>query len=335
VTTATHDTKRGEDTRARLAVVAELADEWAQQVTLWSRMLRARHAGSTEELPPDRNDEYVFYQLLLGAWPPELSSNDLDPARLDAFRERIEAAIIKSLREAKVHTTWAAPNKSYEDAMLEFIRFALDTSRTNAFLESFAAFQARIAPLGVHNSLVQIVLKLTVPGVPDIYQGGELWDFSLVDPDNRRPVDYAHRRRLLNVSRPAAEADSVASLLQTWQDGRIKLWVTSRLLALRRQRPALFSAGSYEPLLAEGPAAERICAFARQRQNDALVVAALLFPSRSPSAEEFADTRLSLAELAGRDWINLLDGNKIEASGGTLAASALFQTLPVAALVAA
>jgi (1->4)-alpha-D-glucan 1-alpha-D-glucosylmutase len=145
--TATHDTKRGEDTRARLAVLSEMPEEWAQQVALWSRMLRARSAGSPEASPPDRNDEYAFYQLLLGAWPPQLSGSELDPEEVHAFRHRIEGATTKALREAKVHTTWAAPNAAYESAVLDFIRYALDTSRTSPFLDSFSAFQQRVANL--------------------------------------------------------------------------------------------------------------------------------------------------------------------------------------------
>ncbi|MBA3517442.1 MAG: malto-oligosyltrehalose synthase, partial [Rhizobiales bacterium] len=225
LSTSTHDTKRGEDTRARLAVLSEVAEDWAQQVLLWSRMIRARSASSEGDAPPDRNEEYVFYQLVLGAWPPELAPGSLEAAGVDAFRVRIEGAMVKSMREAKVHTTWAAPNSAYEDAVLRFVRHALDASRTNPFLESLAGFQGRIAPLGIRNSIVQVVLKLTVPGVPDIYQGAELWDFSLVDPDNRRPVDYATRKKLLDAmdANGRSGRPDLASLLETWRDGRIKL----------------------------------------------------------------------------------------------------------------
>jgi (1->4)-alpha-D-glucan 1-alpha-D-glucosylmutase len=195
---------------------------------------------------PDRNDEYVFYQLLLGAWPAELSGGNSDSAGVDAFRQRIEGAMVKAMREAKVHTTWATPNSAYEDAVLSFIRYALDTSRANAFLDSFSAFQARVAPFGVRNSLVQAVLKLTLPGVPDIYQGAELWDFSMVDPDNRRPVDYAARRHLRDAQ--AGGGENLSVLLEQWQDGAIKLRLTSDLLKLRQRSPGLFRNGSYDAL---------------------------------------------------------------------------------------
>ena len=193
--TSTHDTKRGEDTRARLAVLSEMPDEWARQVQAWSRILRARRGDVEGTAPPDRNDEYLFYQLLLGAWPADLTGiEDPDPEKLRAFAERLEGAMVKSIREAKLRSTWASPNTAYEEAVLSFVRDALDVSRPNAFLSALSC-RSRNAwrELGVRNSLVQTALKLTLPGMPDIYQGAELWDLSLVDPDNRRPVDYGKR----------------------------------------------------------------------------------------------------------------------------------------------
>jgi (1->4)-alpha-D-glucan 1-alpha-D-glucosylmutase len=334
LSTSTHDTKRGEDARARLAVLAEVPDEWAQQVSLWNRMLRARHAGSSEEVPPDRNDEYAFYQLLLGAWPPDLLRGHLDPAGIDAFRPRIEGAMLKTMREAKVHTTWAAPNGVYEDAVLGFIRSALDTSRTNVFLDSFSAFVDRVAPLGVRNSLVQTVLKLTVPGIPDIYQGAELWDFSLVDPDNRRPVDYAVRKELLGRTPSAACTEALPTLLETWQDGRIKLELISILLRFRQRHPQMCGEGSYEALTAEGPAADRICAFARRCDGDVIIVAVSLFPSRGSDAASFEDTAIAVpAEVRARECLNLLDGRAIDVQDGTIQAATLFEVLPAAVIV--
>ncbi|HEX3994437.1 MAG TPA: malto-oligosyltrehalose synthase, partial [Acetobacteraceae bacterium] len=162
--TATHDTKRGEDVRARLAVLSEMPDEWSRQVHIWNRLLRARMGDLEGTASPDRNDEYMFYQLLLGAWPAELTS--LDPDATDAFAERIAAAMIKSLREARLHSSWAAPNAAYEDAAVAFVHLALDVSRPNAFLDTFLPFQKRVARLGVRNSLLQTVLKLTLPGMP-------------------------------------------------------------------------------------------------------------------------------------------------------------------------
>jgi (1->4)-alpha-D-glucan 1-alpha-D-glucosylmutase len=330
--TSTHDTKRGEDARARLTILSEMPDEWGEQVTLWSRMLRARGMDSPEDKPPDRNDEYVFYQLLLSSWPAELSTGDLNAARVDAFRKRIEGALIKAMREAKVHTTWAAPDAAYEEGVMRFIRYALDTSRTNPFLESFSGFQRRVAVLGARKSLVQTVLKLTVPGVPDIYQGAELWDFSMVDPDNRRPVDYQLRRTLLR----AEEQDrtELAELLENWRDGRIKLRLITDLLALRRREPRLFSLGTYAALDATGPHAERICAFARRDGDFALVVAALLFPTEADGAESWAKTVVSLPNgTAPGRWSELFSGREVAVNDGSIAAQNLFAVLPVTVLV--
>jgi (1->4)-alpha-D-glucan 1-alpha-D-glucosylmutase len=324
--TSTHDTKRGEDARARLAALSEIPDEWAARVAAWSRILRAPEAGSEERAPPDANDEYSFYQLLLASWPPELIEAIAEKP-LDALRQRIESAVIKSLREAKVHTTWASPEESYEGAMLGFVRRALDASRTNPFLESFAEFVCRVAPLGIANSLVQTVLKLTVPGVPDIYQGAELWDFSMVDPDNRRPVDYAVRRSFLNAGEPRPP---VAELLEKWPDGRIKQRIIADLLRLRAGYPLLFSEGTYEPVETSGPARDRVCAFIRRNGDLALLVAASLYPARQ---SEWAGTTLNLSEDSARAWHSVLsDGNhRIE---DPPAASRLFSSAPVAVLLA-
>jgi (1->4)-alpha-D-glucan 1-alpha-D-glucosylmutase len=325
--TGTHDTKRGEDARARLALLGEAAEEWVQQVTAWSRILRARSSGSAEAPPPDRNDEYAFYQLLFAAWPPELASGiGIDAATVEAFRERLELVMVKTMREAAVHTGWAAPDTAYEEAVLAFIRYALDTSRSNPFLDSFVAFAARLAPLGIRNSLVQTVLKLTAPGVPDIYQGAELWDFSLVDPDNRRPVDFERRRELLG--RPVG-ADDPAELIESWHDGRIKLRLVSDLLSLRRDLPELFARGSYLALSPTGPAAERICAYARLDGETALVVAASLFPTRA-TAEGWSDSAVPLPPVDG-GWVGLFDRREVPSAED--AAADLFAVLPVAVLI--
>lgn len=331
LSTATHDTKRGEDTRARLAVLSEMSDDWAQHVALWSRMLRARNAGAGEAPPPDRNDEYAFYQLLLGAWPAQLSAGQLDSEEVDAFRQRIEGAMTKALREAKVHTTWAAPDTAYEDAVLEFIRHALDTSRTNPFLESFSAFQQRVATLGVLNSLIQVVLKLTAPGVPDLYQGAELWDFSMVDPDNRRPVDYGIRRTAL--ASLGSGGGDLPELLENWRDGRLKLRLIAETLALRRREPELFMDGSYEALHATGPQADRLCAFMRAGEHSVLVTAVALYPSRGHQADIWGDCTLALpSEAAPQQWTELFSGRELTLSHGSLLARDLFASLPVALL---
>jgi (1->4)-alpha-D-glucan 1-alpha-D-glucosylmutase len=308
LTTSTHDTKRGEDTRARLAVLSEMPDRWEEKVLEWSRLLRV-----PGEAAPSRNDEYAFYQLLLGAWPPELTGVDpLDGDGVAAFRERIDGAMLKSIREAKVRTGWATPDAAYETAMADFIARALDVSEPNPFLKSFLPFQAEVAEFGVRNSLVQTVLKLTLPGMPDIYQGAELWDFSLVDPDNRRPVDFAERERLLEA---VADADP-ATLLDEWRDGGVKLAIVSRLLAARREHRALFDLGDYEPV----DAGDGVVAFTRRCGEEALFVAAQRFPARGGAAFTLP------GELAGRPWTNVLDGKP--AGWGPV-----FGKLPVAVLL--
>ena len=334
LSTSTHDTKRGEDARARLAVLSECAEDWTQRVTAWSRILRAGNSGSPQDTPPDRNDEYAFYQLLLGSWPMELSTGALpDAAALEPFRTRIEGAMVKAMREAKVHTTWAAPNAVYEEAVLNFIRHALDVSRTNPFLESFVAFQARIAWLGMHNSLVQTVLKLTAPGMPDIYQGAELWDLSLVDPDNRRPVDFAARHKMLaGGSEQGLDAKTIGQFMKNWQDGGIKLRLIEAILQASAAMPDLFLNSSYVALTSSGPSADRICAFARQCGTDWLIVAVALFPCKTkPEGDIWAGTTVSLpAGIEAQRWQNLLDRSAIEAEGNAFVASTLFATLPVA-----
>jgi len=333
LSTSTHDTKRGEDARARLAVLSEIAEEWTQRVTVWSRMLRGGTATNEEPLP-DRNDEYAFYQLLLAAWPMELSTGSLPDAKaLKAFQQRIEAAMIKSIREAKVHTTWAAPDAAYEDALVEFIAYALDLSRTNPFLESFVVFQAKAAELGMRNSLVQTVLKLTLPGMPDIYQGAELWDQSLVDPDNRRPVDFAMRAKMLGgIPDEPPRAQTIDSLMDHWRDGGIKLWLIEKILQARMRLPHLFEEASYAALAASGPAADRICAFTRQSGDACLIVAVALYPGKTDAdGAAWEGTEIPLPEgTEGYVWHNLLDGSEVQKSGAGFEAKALFSGLPVA-----
>src|SRR5262249_6326734 len=180
--TSTHDTKRGEDARARLAVLPEMPQEWARQVSAWSRILRARHGDIEALAPPNRNDEYLFYQLLVASWPVELTcSGELNRDVLQRYAERIKAAMTKSIRDAQLDFTWAMPNLAYEGAVLNFVESALNPEESRGFFSTFLPFVAQIARLGVHNSLVQTTLKLTAPGVPDIYQGAELWDLNLTD----------------------------------------------------------------------------------------------------------------------------------------------------------
>jgi (1->4)-alpha-D-glucan 1-alpha-D-glucosylmutase len=336
--TSTHDAKRGEDTRARLAALSELPDEWARAVQGWSRVLRARRAEIEATAPPDRNDEYLFYQLLVGTWPAELTgAGSLDADVLKQYKERLKLTMTKSMREAKLNSTWAAPNTGYEDAVLAFVEDALDTDRSRAFLNSFRPFQERIARLGIRNSLVQTTLKLTAPGVPDIYQGAEFWDLSMVDPDNRRPVDYARRIQLLEqVTCPDVTPEKIAAWLKNWQDSAIKLHFISAILQFRRENAELFERGGYEPLIANGPKADQICAFARRLGKSQVVVATARFPARFEADPSWPGTSLAMpSPSAGEKWREILTQREIEIHGGVLPADQAFAYLPAALLVAA
>lgn len=309
---STHDTKRGEDTRARLSVLSEIPAEWERRVGAWSRVVRARLGDIHCSAPPDRSDEYLLYQLLLGAWPVELPETDpLDPAAIAELRDRIEAAMVKSVREAKVRSTWAAPDTDYEAALSALLRECLDTDRSNPFLESFRPFQARIARLGAINGLAQTLLRLTAPGVPDIYQGAELWDLSLVDPDNRRPVDFDARQRMLQELRDtlAETPDAIANLLDDWRDGRVKLAVAWRALELRRTNPELFATGTYERLVADGECAEHVVAFLRRRGDECTLTITPRLVAGFGEKPGWGDTVLVLPpELAQSRWRDVLTG---------------------------
>ena len=331
--TSTHDTKRGEDVRARLAVLSEMPEEWERQINLWSRILRARRGDVEGTAPPDRNDEYMFYQLLVGSWPVELLGTDTpDSAVITDYAERIKGALTKSMRESKVHSTWASPDSAYEDAMLAFADTALDPQSSATFLAAFRPFVERVARFGADNTLVQTALKLTVPGVPDIYQGSELWELSLVDPDNRRPVDFAARAALL---REVKEAASLDRLMATWQDARFKLAATHALLNLRADYPDLFALGSYEPLMVEGADSDEICAFTRQHGAVTLLVVAARFPARRAERGGHLDAQLRLPEgLAGRRWIDVLNGPGITLAAESVAVDGLLAGVAVAVRVA-
>jgi (1->4)-alpha-D-glucan 1-alpha-D-glucosylmutase len=333
--TSTHDSKHGEDARARLAVLSEIPDEWAQQVRIWSRILRARMGDVEGTAPPDRNDEYVFYQLLVATWPAELAGTAaLDAAAVGRYTERLRNAMLKTVREAKVRSTWESPNTAYEDALVSFVSQSLDRERSPNFLAAFLPFQEGVARLGARNSLVQTVLKSTLPGVPDFYQGAELWDLSMTDPDNRRPVDYAERVRMLAGLTEGPEC--AAALLEQWRDGRIKLAVISKILAFRRNHAELFTAGSYEPLSAEGGKQDHVCAFVRRYDDEAVVVAAARFPAALEAAPDWGGTVIPLPEpLRQVVWRDILTGMETGCSGGGLPAQQVFQYLPVAVLAGA
>ena len=330
--TATHDTKRGEDTRARLAALSEFAGEWDGLVRNWSGLLQEQ-----TDQAPDRNDEYLIYQLLLGAWPSELLGDAaFAPGALDAFAARVRNAITKSMREAKVHTTWGLPNPGYEAPTLAFVDRALDPARSKTFLEAFLPFVERLAARGARNSVLQAALKLTLPGVPDIYQGTDLWDLNLVDPDNRRPVDFSQREdALATVAHEIASGrtDAMSRYAENWRDGRVKLATLHILLDFRRQYPELLERGTYEPLAAAGKRSEQVCAFARRHEQSVLIVIGTLGPSDKAADPRGAGAMVILPEdLGGRVWHDLLTGRQVKSPNGLISLDSLLPAMPVTVL---
>jgi (1->4)-alpha-D-glucan 1-alpha-D-glucosylmutase len=299
--TSTHDTKRSEDVRARIAALTEFPKEWAAISRRWRQLNRKMHQEVDGELAPDANEEYLLYQTLIGTWPLA----PLSPEQRPDYVARLQSYMVKAGHEAKVNTSWVEPNEAWDKAVSSFVERILDPSADNRFLASFEPFAHRIAEFGAINSLAQLILKLTVPGVPDIYQGQELWDFSLVDPDNRRPVDYESRSAVL---REVNDATSCADLMQNWRDGRIKFFITRKLLQLRRKNPAFFLAASYEPLKVEGEWADHVIAFRRDHDQTSLLVMVPRLTSRIGSPP-VGDCWRNTEVLAGenREWRSAFD----------------------------
>ncbi|HEX8201551.1 MAG TPA: malto-oligosyltrehalose synthase, partial [Isosphaeraceae bacterium] len=349
-TTATHDTKRGEDTRIRIDAISELADEWRTQLARWSQWnARKKLKRDDETVVPDAREEYLLYQILVGAWPfggPE----DAPPA---GFVERIQQYMLKAIREAKVNTSWTDTDPTYADAVSKFVAEILEGPDSGPFLKHLIPFARRVARIGVVHSLSQTLLKLTAPGVPDIYQGCELWDLSLVDPDNRRPVDYDGRTALLGRIRDALgagtpRAELAARMLAAPDDGAIKLYLIGTALSHRKAEPALYEQGNYRPLETEGDRKANVVAFARHREGrTALVVAprlvaGLMGPEAlTPpfGAEVWGETSLTLPDGPPfpRRWRDLLTDATVEARDEgerrALPLAELLRTLPIALLV--
>ena len=339
--TSTHDTKRSEDVRARIHLLSEMPEEWEARVRRWAALNADQRRHSEEEgVVPDRNDEYLFYQTLVGAWP----LGELDDAQRESFVERLQQYMEKATREAKLHTSWINPEPEYDEGVRDFVAAVLDGKRSATFLADFAEFHPRIARLGVLNSLAQTLLKLTCAGVPDVYQGQEVFDFSLVDPDNRRPVDYGARRerleRLQARLHDGPSAALAAELLDNWSDGMVKLFVTHLALQARRRLPELFTDGAYLPLRAAGERAEHVFAFARRHGARRVLVVvprlvATLYgePGFAPGAAVWGDTRLvgESDVLTGR-FRNLFTGAELAARDGALALGELLGEFPVALL---
>ncbi|MGC1274027.1 MAG: malto-oligosyltrehalose synthase, partial [Planctomycetaceae bacterium] len=335
-TTTTHDTKRGEDMRARLNVLSEIPEEWEHAIGRW-RYLNAGHKADFEGASvPSANEAYLIYQTLVGTWPCERGASA--PRVPEDYVDRIVGYCEKAFREAKLHTSWLDPDADYEAAVAAFVRAALDPSASSEFLADLDRFVDRIADAGYLNGLSQALLKIAAPGVPDLYQGCELWDFRLVDPDNRRSVNFGKRRELLSRIASQAETDPAAlsrELLDAWPDERIKLYVTWRSLRLRKEKADLFLRGDYLPLEATGERSQHLFGFSR-RHGDAWLLAAV--PRRTAAAERttpgriaagwWKDTALSLPEDAPKRWRSVFTGRVLEARDAVTAGE-LFEDWPV------
>lgn len=350
--TTTHDTKRSEDVRARINVLTEIPDRWRAAVQAWSRLTRRWKKEVDGALAPSREDEYLFYQSLIGVWP----TYRLDEAGHAELVARMQIYMEKATHEAKQRTSWINPHTEYDQAVRQFIAQCLDRSPENRFLAAFEPFQRKIASAGIYTAASQTTLKFMSPGVPDIYQGQEIWDYSLVDPDNRRPVDYVRRAALLEQVKAVWNTQAMRrhefalSLAQTPEDERLKLFITWRLLAVRRQHPEIFSDGCYQSLESTGPASEHIVAFAWSNTStpktpqlvvlvprwwQKLAEAAGLDDSTqitSAAKRVWQDTQLVMPSLAGR-YRNVFSDCIHEFSEPSLKLDELLQEFPVAVLV--
>lgn len=330
ITTNTHDTKRSADVRARVDVISEMPREWERVVKRWRR-LNAKHRRAVKgRMAPDTNAEYLLYQMLVALWPPARAERRVDdlPDRpwRDAARERIARYMLKAVREAKLRTSWVDPNTDYEHAVAAFVAAVLEPSDDAPFLSDVARFVSRIARAAAWNSLSRVAAHLTSAGVPDLYQGDEAWNFALVDPDNRRPVDYALRAAL--VDKPWPDVPDPF-------DNATKLGLTRALLSLRRERADLFADGSYRPLTIRGTRAKHVVAFARSRGTEHVITIAgrlLCTLAAAPADTWWGDTTLELPpQFAGISWRSIPSGQSVAASP-SLRLGALLSTLPTAVL---
>jgi len=316
--TSTHDTKRSEDVRARINVLSEITEEWEKHLSQWRRWNEPKKQRVNGMPVPEPNTEILLYQTLIGAWP-------LDEKEIPEFKQRLKAYMVKAVREAKVFTNWLSPDLDYESALITFLESILEISRQNDFLEDFLRFEKRIAYYGALNSLSQVLLKITSPGVPDFYQGTEFWDFSLVDPDNRRPVDFKTRAKVLDeVTQQEAQGQQslVQQVLSSWEDGRVKLYVTCKALNVREAYSDLFQDGEYIPLPVVGQRQEHVCAFVRRGgRRCALVVIPRLLTKLVgvgviPVGQDvWGEDLLLLPDGVPEHWFNIFTGERLKVSG--------------------
>lgn len=348
--TSTHDTKRSEDVRMRLDVLSEMPVAWSAQVHRWRRMTRTLKPTLADgRSVPDANEEYFLYQTLVGATPLDLQTATPDLEKMAAYRDRIHSYVFKAVHEAKRNLSWVNPDADYIAALERFLDAILAPSVTKArsgFWQDLARFLPSVSYFGCINSLAQLVLKIGSPGVPDIYRGNEVWDFSLVDPDNRRPVDFGRLgellRGLLAQSNEGSYAQLCAELLEGWQDGRIKMWATLRGLALRREHPELLGEGSYLPLEASGNKSEHVIAFARKHdQLDETIIVAIPRFSYTlmrgqlspPLGDVWEETAIQLPRATNNHFLNIFTGAIVTQANGNLSCREVFRHFPVALLV--
>ncbi len=343
--TSTHDSKRGEDVRARLNILSEIPDRWRQAVTRWARMNERHKQRCSDVLAPDRNDEYLLYQTLVGALP-------FDESEYDSFSQRLQDYMVKAVREAKTHSDWVQPNEPYEDACRQFVDRILDRTRENRFWADFLPFQREVSEYGIYNSLSQTTLKIACTGLPDFYQGSELWDLNLVDPDNRRPVDFEKRMRLLKEVQGLRIADGGwrirdAAHNSQYDDGRVKLFLIYHGLRVRRENRDLFDTGDYLPTFVTGSRAQHVVAFFRSQRvtpeapsapRYVLVVAprfltSLVRPGEAPLGEPvWGDTSIKLPRDAPATWHNAITDEILRAQG-EVSVGEVLANFPAAILV--
>jgi (1->4)-alpha-D-glucan 1-alpha-D-glucosylmutase len=338
--TSTHDTKRSQDTRARINILSEIPEEWGAHLSRWCHWNEPKKCRVKEVPVPEPDIEMLIYQTLIGAWP-------LNETEVPEFKKRLKDYLTKAVREAKVHTSWLSPDRDYESALDTFLKSILEDSPQNGFLRDLLPFTRKITYYGMLNSLAQVLLKATCPGVPDFYQGAELWDFSLTDPDNRRPVDFVKRKTLLaDLTRKEAQGQKslAQEVISSWQDGRVKLYVTVKALGARRAGRDVFQEGQYLPLKVAGGKQGHVVSFARRRDSTWFLVVAprlpakLVAPGTLPVGRRvWDDDRLLLPDGAPEGWSNLFTGEslKLSTSGEKgLPLCDVLSIFPVALLVA-
>ncbi|HEX5229116.1 MAG TPA: hypothetical protein VFW44_15470, partial [Bryobacteraceae bacterium] len=343
---STHDTKRGEDVRARINVLSEIPGDWYRAIRRWRELNRGAKSRVGERHAPDANEEYLLYQSLVGTWP----LYPMNEEEHRAYVQRIEGYMQKALHEAKIHTSWVNPNSEYEKAVTKFVERVLEPSPANLFLEDLRQFQAPIARAGMWNSIAQLVVKIASPGVPDFYQGNDLWAYDLVDPDNRHPVNYDVRRQMLKkLSDQARSSEDRPALVDRLRenpcDGAIKLFITREALRFRREHRELFACGGYSGLSVEGNRARHVVAFERSLSNQTLLTVTGRFflklcnSHNQPVREVWGNTIVALPEkTSARRFQDVFTGETVEAeerdSGLFLPLNKVLTRCPVALLFA-